>query len=67
MAQILINEYLEQLGVIKKVSGRSRETIVREAFKDLLKAWRGQISRIFWRCGRCQCDLKSICSDCANG
>jgi predicted helicase len=39
MSQILINEYLKQLDIIKKVSGSNRETIVREAFKDLLKAW----------------------------
>ena len=39
MSQILINEYLKQLDIIKKVSGSKRETIVREAFKDLLKAW----------------------------
>lgn len=67
MSQLLINEYLNQLDVIKKVNGSSRETIVREVFKDLLDAWWGQIRLIFWRCGRCRCDLKSICSDCANG
>ena len=39
MSQILINDYLKQLDIIKKVSGSRRETIVREAFKDLLKAW----------------------------
>lgn len=39
MSQILINDYLKQLAVIRKVSGSQRETIVREAFKDLLKAW----------------------------
>lgn len=39
MSQLLINEYLKQLDVIKKVSGSRRETIVREAFKDLLKSW----------------------------
>ena len=39
MSQILINDYLNQLDIIKKVSGSQRETIVREAFKDLLKAW----------------------------
>jgi predicted helicase len=39
MSQILINEYLKQLDIIKKVSGTRRETIVREAFKDMLKAW----------------------------
>ncbi len=39
MSQILINEYLQQLDLIKKISGSKRETIVREAFKDMLKAW----------------------------
>ena len=39
MSQILINEYLKQLDTLKKISGSQRETIVREAFKDLLKAW----------------------------
>lgn len=39
MSQILINEYLKQLDIIKKISGSQRETTVREAFKDLLKAW----------------------------
>ena len=37
-SQILINDYLKQLDIIKKVSGTRRETVVREAFKDLLKA-----------------------------
>ena len=39
MSQLLINDYLRQLSLIKKISGSNRETIVREAFKDLLKAW----------------------------
>lgn len=47
MSQLLINEYLKQLDVIKKVSGSHRETIVREAFKDLLKAWGRQHSLVF--------------------
>lgn len=38
MSQALINEYLAELDRLKKTSGSSRETIVREAFKDLLKA-----------------------------
>jgi hypothetical protein len=37
MSQILINDYLKQLDLLKKTSGSNRETIVREAFKDLLK------------------------------
>ena len=47
MSQLLINDYLRQLDVIKKVSGSSRETIIREAFKDLLKNWGKQHDVIF--------------------
>ncbi len=47
MSQILIYDYLRQLDVIKKVSGSQRETIVREAFKDLLKAWGRQHDLVF--------------------
>ncbi|HES75748.1 MAG TPA: DNA methyltransferase, partial [bacterium] len=47
MSQLLINEYLKQLDLIKKISGSSRETIVREAFKDLLKAWGKQHDLVF--------------------
>ncbi len=39
MSQLLINEYLKQLDIIRRVSGSARETIVREAFKYLLRAW----------------------------
>jgi predicted helicase len=47
MSQLLINEYLKQLDILKKVSGSSRETIIREAFKDLLKAWGRQQNLVF--------------------
>jgi predicted helicase len=47
MSQLLINDYLRQLAIIKKVGGSQRETIVREAFKDLLKAWGRQQDLIF--------------------
>ena len=47
MSQLLINDYLKQLDLIKKVSGSQRETIVREAFKDPLKAWGRQHDLIF--------------------
>jgi predicted helicase len=47
MSQLLINDYLKQLDIIKKASGSARETIVREAFKDLLKAWGKQQGLIF--------------------
>ena len=51
MSQILINDYLRQLDVIKKASGSQRESIVREAFKDLLKAWGRQHDLVFLAAG----------------
>lgn len=39
MSQLLIQLYLNQLSDLRKVSGTHRETVVREAFKDLLKGW----------------------------
>jgi hypothetical protein len=47
MSQLLIHDYLGQLDLIKKVSGSQCETIVREAFKDLLKAWGRQHDLVF--------------------
>ena len=47
MSRLFINDYLKQLDLIKKISGSSRETIVREAFKDLLKAWGKQQGLVF--------------------
>ncbi len=47
MSQILINDYLKRLDLIKRASGSQRETIVREAFKDLLKAWGRQHDLVF--------------------
>jgi predicted helicase len=39
MSRLLINHYLNQLADLRKVSGTHRESVVREAFKDLLKGW----------------------------
>lgn len=39
MSQMDISIYLKDLEQLKRVSGHSRETIVREAFKDLLKRY----------------------------
>jgi predicted helicase len=47
MSQLLINQYLNELATLKKVSGASRESVVREAFKDLLKAWGKSQNLIF--------------------
>jgi predicted helicase len=38
MSQLAITKYLNELSDLKKVSGSTRESVVREAFKDLLKA-----------------------------
>jgi hypothetical protein len=35
----LINEYRAELDRLKAVSGSRRESVLREAFKDLLKRW----------------------------
>lgn len=39
MSQILIQKYLNELSDLKRVSGEARESVVREAFKTLLKDW----------------------------
>ena len=39
MSQVLIQQYLNELSTLRKVSGTTRESVVREAFKDLLKGW----------------------------
>jgi len=39
MSQLLIQQYLSQLATLRRVSGTTRESVVREAFKDLLKGW----------------------------
>src|SRR3954471_2248866 len=38
MTDLLINQYLNELSDLRRVSGTSRETVVREAFKGLLKS-----------------------------
>ncbi len=39
MSRQLINEYRAELDRLRAVSGSSRESVLREAFKDLLKRW----------------------------
>jgi predicted helicase len=39
MSQQLITQYLNELSDLRRVSGEARESIVREAFKTLLKDW----------------------------
>lgn len=47
MSQILINQYLNNLARLKKIGGTHRESVVREAFKDLLKDWGNQHDLVF--------------------
>ncbi len=37
MSQLLIQQYLNELSDLRRVSGTNREQVVREAFKSLLK------------------------------
>ena len=39
MSQILIQQYLNELSTLRRVSGTTRESVVSEAFKTLLKDW----------------------------
>jgi len=47
MSQVLIQQYLNQLQDLRKVSGTHRESVIREAFKDLLKGWARSRDLIF--------------------
>lgn len=47
MSQLLIQQYLNQLRDLRRVSGTHRESVVREAFKDLLKGWARAQNLIF--------------------
>ena len=39
MSKVLIGQYLNELAQLRQVSGSSRESVVSEAFKDLLKGY----------------------------
>jgi hypothetical protein len=47
LSQILIQQYLNELQDLRRVSGTTRESVVREAFKDLLKGWGRKHDLIF--------------------
>jgi predicted helicase len=47
MSQLLINQFRNDLDRLRVVSGQSREGIVSEAFKDLLKGWAKQHDLVF--------------------
>ncbi|MDP1912191.1 hypothetical protein [Brevundimonas sp.] len=47
MSQVLIHQFLAELDRLKKVGGKRRESVVREAFKDLLKGWGRQHELVF--------------------
>ena len=47
MSQHLISRYLNELSDLRRVSGEVRESVVREAFKTLLKDWGRSKNLIF--------------------
>lgn len=47
MSQTLIGQYLSELARLRQASGSRRESVLREAFKDLLKAWGRQHDLVF--------------------
>ncbi|MET4033425.1 MULTISPECIES: hypothetical protein [unclassified Bradyrhizobium] len=47
MSQFLIQGYFNELDRIRTASGATRESVVREAFKDLLKQWGRQQNLVF--------------------
>ena len=47
MSQTLIGNDLSELARLRQVSGSRRESVLREAFKDLLKAWGRQHELVF--------------------
>ena len=46
-AALLIGRYLSELAQLRQISGSRRESVLREAFKDLLKAWGRQHDLVF--------------------
>jgi len=47
MSKLLIAQYLNDLSRLKQVSGTHRESVVREAFKDLLKGYARSFDLVF--------------------
>jgi hypothetical protein len=47
VSQIFISEFRNQLHDLRKYSGTTRESVIREAFKDLLKARARQQNLVF--------------------
>ena len=47
MSQLLIQQYLNGLSDLKKVGGTTKESVVSEAFKDLLKGWGKKYDLVF--------------------
>jgi len=47
VSKVLIGQYLNNLQDLRKISGSTRESVLREAFKDLLKGWARSHDLIF--------------------
>lgn len=46
MSQVLINQYLAQLGVLRRVGGSHPQSVAREVFEDLLKSFAGHKEKV---------------------
>jgi len=47
MSQLLINDYLNEIERLRKFAGTSTETVVRQAFQNLLSAWSKSENLVF--------------------
>lgn len=47
MSQLLVQNYLNEIDRLRKVSRSTTEGVISEAFKDLLKAWSRQLNWVF--------------------
>ncbi len=47
MSQLLINDYLNEIERLRKFAGTSTETVVRQAFQNLLSAWSKSETLVF--------------------
>lgn len=49
MSQVLIQQYLAELSKLRMVSGSSRESVVREAFKDRFADYKEKVVDLLMR------------------
>ena len=47
MSQLLVQQYLNEIDKLRKISRSTTEGVISEAFKDLLKSWSRQLNWVF--------------------